>query len=126
MGPSSKSRMQILDMIADGKISAEEGVRLLEALAEGEKPSIKAAPSLKLFSSESLVIRVINRTTDEVTVNLRVPVSLISTARKQGAKIVSDIDGLDLETILKDLLSGEAGGLVRIERENEIIEVVIE
>lgn len=128
MGPSSNPRMQILDMIAEGKLTAEEGVRLLEALGEGQQPepTYKAAPAAGIFSGGMVVIRVTKRSTGEVTVNLRVPVSLISTARKLGAKISSDMEDVDLNAVLADLLAGGPGESFRIESEDEIIEILVE
>lgn len=126
MSPFSKSRMQILDMIAEGKISAEEGARMLEALPQVTEEAVKAAPSPGIFSSKMAVIRVFDRASGELSVNLRLPLSLVSTARRLGAKVISDGRQIDLEGILTALQAEDGEGSYRLELEDEIIEIVIE
>jgi hypothetical protein len=119
----SKSRMQILDRIAEGSLSAEEGARMLESLGKKITRSVKAS---RISPSSMVVVRVINRASDEVMVDLRLPVSLVSTARKLGARLASNLEGINVEKILTDLQSGQAGDRFRIECEKEIIEIVVE
>jgi hypothetical protein len=73
-----------------------------------------------------VVFRIINQQTGETLVNLRLPISLVSTAQKLGAKIASNIEGFNLQEILDDLRSGEAGQVFRIEKNHEIIEIIVE
>jgi hypothetical protein len=126
MDSSSLGRMQVLDMIAEGKITAEEGARLLEALQGVSAKPVKASPSPRIFSGEMVVIRVIDRDTGAVTVNLRLPYSLISTARRLGAKVNTNDQHIDLEEILDTIQANPGESTYRIDGENEIIEIMIE
>ena len=126
MDSSSLGRMQVLDMIAEGKITAAEGARLLEALQSVPAKPIKASPSPKIFSGAMVVIRVIDRDTGAITVNLRLPYSLISTARRLGAKVKANKQRIDLEEILNTIQDNPGESTYRIDGENEIIEIMIE
>ena len=126
MDSSSLGRMQVLDMIAEGKITAGEGARLLEALQGIPAKPVKASPSPKIFSGEMVVIRVIDRDTGAVTVNLRLPYSLISTARRLGAKINTNNKQINLEEVLDTIQANPGESSYRIDGENEIIEIMIE
>ena len=126
MDSSSLGRMQVLDMIAEGKITAAEGARLLEALQSVSAKPIKASPSPKIFSGAMVVIRVIDRDTGAITVNLRLPYSLISTARRLGAKVKANKQRIDLEEILNTIQANPGESTYRIDGENEIIEIMIE
>jgi hypothetical protein len=121
---SSDARMRILNKIAEGHLSAEKGARLLENLAG--TPASTAPPRTPPPAREMVVFRIINQQTGETLVNLRLPISLVSTAQKLGAKIASNIEGFNLQEILDDLRSGEAGQVFRIEKNHEIIEIIVE
>lgn len=126
MDSSSLGRIQVLDMIAEGKITAEEGVRLLEALQGVSAKPVKASPSPKIFSGEMVVIRVIDRVTGAVTVNLRLPYSLISTARRLGARINTNNKQINLEEVLDTIQANPGESAYRIDGDDEIIEIMIE
>lgn len=126
MGSSSLGRMQVLDMVAEGKITADEGARLLEAMQGISENPVKASPSPKIFSGEIVVIRVIDRDTGAITVNLRLPMSLMSTARRLGAKVNMNNRQIDLEEILNTIRTNPGESSFRIDGENEIVEVMIE
>lgn len=126
MNSYSTGRKQVLDMIAEGKITAEEGARLLEALQGLSEKPVKAAPSPKIFSGEMLVIRVTNRATGEITVNLRLPLCLVATARRLGVKVNTNDRKIDLEEILNTIQANPGESSFRIDGDNEIVEFMIE
>lgn len=126
MDSSSMGRMQVLDMIAAGKITADEGARLLEALQGVSAKPVKASPSPRIFSGQIVIIRVIDRITGAVTVNLRLPFSLISTARRLGTKVKTNSQHIDLEEVLNTIQANPGESMYRIDGENEIIEIMIE
>ena len=126
MDSSSLGRMQVLDMVAEGKITADEGARLLEALRGVADRPAKTAPSPKIFPGKMVVIRVIDRDTGALTVNLRLPMSLISTARRLGVKVNTNDQRINLDEILTTIQANPGESSFRIDGENEIIEVMIE
>jgi hypothetical protein len=128
MPPSSQARLRILDRIAEGKLSAEDGARMLEALADEKMPPppIQISIGPNRHQHRKLIIRVIEIESQHIVVNLRLPLSLISTAQKLGAKISANVEDENLEKILHDLKEGKPGDSFRIEKESEIIELEIE
>jgi hypothetical protein len=76
---SSAERMTILRMIEQGKISAEDGARLLSALGERKEEENKARPNA-FDSSRILQVRVTDLVTNRQKVNVNVPVGLVQLA----------------------------------------------
>jgi hypothetical protein len=132
---STEERMQILMMIQEGKISAEEGARLIEALdVISEKPktgrgTMDSSPSTPPGSKPRFMKVVVSDTNSgKVRVNVRLPVSLINSGMRLGAKFAPEIEGLDQETLNAWLNSGEVGQIVDVfdEEDGEHVEVYLE
>ena len=72
---SSAERMTILRMVEQGKISAEDGARLLSAL--GDRQAEESKPRTRGFdTSRHLQVRVTDVATNRQKVNVTVPVGL--------------------------------------------------
>lgn len=119
--------MQILTMVQDGKITVEEGVKLLEALEDNrEIRNDTSKAQAKWFK-----IKVIDQDNFE-KVNVKLPISLISVGTKLASKFSPELSktGLndeDMKEILHIVESGEIGKIVEIDTENgEKVEIVIE
>ena len=129
---STEERMRILMMIQEGKISAAEGARLIEAhddLSEPTPPQPSAAVSYST-GKKPHYLRVLITDTDsgKARVNVRLPVSLINSGIRMGARFAPEIEGLELEDLNAWLNSGEVGQIVDIfdEEDGEHIEVFLE
>lgn len=132
---STEERMRILMMIQEGKISAEEGARLIETLdVSAEKPktgrggnetATATAPSTK---PRFMKVVVSDSVSGKVKVNVRLPVSLINSGLRMGAKFAPEIEGLDQETLNTWLTSGEVGQIIDVydEEDGEHVEVYLE
>lgn len=72
----SAERLRILQMIEEQKITAAQGMELLQALDETE-----AEPKKALVSKEKKFLRV-RVTTDKAKVNVNIPLSLVRVASK--------------------------------------------
>ena len=129
---STEERMRILMMIQEGKISAPEGARLIEALDELSEPASPIPPSVRNVSGgkKPRYLRVLITDTDsgKARVNVRLPVSLINSGLRMGAKFAPEIEGLQMEDLNAWLNSGEIGQIVDIfdEEDGEHIEVFLE
>ena len=134
---STQERMRILMMIQEGKISAEEGARLIEALdVTAEKPKVGrgfGVPEMPFSTFPSskpryLRVRVTDIDSNKVRVNVRLPVSLINSGIRLGAKFAPEIEGLDPETLNDWLTAGETGQIVDVfdEDDGEHVEVFLE
>jgi len=122
----SSPRIRILDMIADGSLSAEEGLRLLEALGQDEDSLNETAPKHQPLSTGMVLIRIIERVTKKVLVSMRIPLSLVATARKFGAKITAHDEEYNLAEFQERLHTSRPGDVFRVERDKEVIELIVE
>ena len=77
-------RRSILDMVATGKVSADEGERLLAALENGS-PTIREAPSGRRPKYLRVVVEQDEGGDGPLKVNIRVPIALL----RAGVKLVS-------------------------------------
>ncbi len=122
-------KMQILTMVKDGKITAEEGVKLLDALdndvntLDNTNINTKKAKWLKIkvFDPE-----------DSTKVNVTLPISLINIGMKLASKFSPEFKeaGLtedDMEEIFAAIKNGETGKIVEVDSDDGTkVEVVIE
>jgi hypothetical protein len=124
--------MRILMMIQEGKISAAEGARLIEALDELSEPPQPPQPPSGVISGgkKPRYLRVLITDTDtgKSRVNVRLPVSLINSGIRMGARFAPEVEGLDMEDLNAWLNSGEVGQIVDIfdDEDGEHIEVFLE
>jgi hypothetical protein len=130
---STEERMRILMMVQEGKISAAEGARLIEALEDiNDNPTPPSSPSSVSVSSGKkpryLRVLVTDTDTGKTRVNVRLPVSLINSGLKMGARFAPEIEGLNMEDLNAWMNSGEVGQIVDIfdEDDGEHVEVFLE
>jgi hypothetical protein len=102
----TEERRKILEMLAEGKITAEDAERLLEKIETG--PSTEPKPPRKPGDPGKLkwlLVHVDGKEGDKV--NVRVPISLIRTGIKLGAILPSgaseriEASGIDLNDLAK-------------------------
>jgi hypothetical protein len=121
---TAEERMQILKMIEEGKISAEEGTRLLSALG-----SKKAAPRPPAGSpARWFRVRVTDMATGRSKVNVNIPMGLVNVGMKMGARFIPETTDIDLEEIAAQIRSGVHGKIIDItdEESGEQVEIFIE
>jgi hypothetical protein len=129
---STEERMRILMMIQEGKISAGEGARLIEALDDLSQPTPPSPQPARGYEGvkKPRYLRVLITDTDtgKSRVNVRLPVSLINSGMRMGARFAPEIEGLDMEDLNAWMNSGEVGQIVDIfdEEDGEHIEVFLE
>ncbi len=129
---STEERMRILMMIQEGRISAAEGARLIEALEDLSEPATPTPPPSRSFEGGKkpryLRVLVTDTDTGKARVNVRLPVSLINSGMRMGARFAPEIEGLEMEDLNAWLNSGEVGQIVDIfdEEDGEHIEVFLE
>ena len=123
-----EERMRILRMIQDGKITAAEGTRLIQAL-ELQKPAPAVISSNGVSKSARWFhVRVTDTNTGKTRVNVRLPVSLLNAGMKMGARFSPEVEGLDMSQLTEFINSGEVGKVVDVfdEEDGEHVEVFIE
>jgi len=84
----NNDRRSVLQMLSDGKISADEAERLLSALDRTEAPALGASSSAPRLNGAPKYLRVTVDATDEdgpTKVNIRVPMALL----RAGVRLTS-------------------------------------
>ena len=117
--------MKILKLLEEGKLSAEEAARLLKALGKGkpEKRSVAAGDQAKW-----LRVRVTDLKSGRTSVNVNLPMSLVSVGLKLGAQFVPDTEGIDFRQVREALRTGLTGKIVDVEDvdEGQRVEIYVE
>jgi len=118
-----EERMRILKMLEEGKISADDAARLLDALP-GPRAGQAAGPAGK-----KIRVKVTDPETGKQTVNLTVPVGLAKFAAKfiPGKKKEQMLaEGIDIDMILSEVMSENIGKIVDVESDDGNVQVSIE
>ena len=112
MGESSE-RMRILQLIAEGKITAEEGAALLEALEASETAPTQGSESAAGLRGRWLRIHV--QEGDQTRVNVRLPLRLVEVGLKIARRFAPEQDyGEIVEALNEAVQEGLSGKIVDI------------
>ncbi len=124
---TTEERLKILNMIAEGKLTAEEGAQLLKAL-QGASSRSRAAASSSEGDPRYLRVRVTSADSGRVKASLNIPMSLINVGLRMGARFAPDLEGLDFEEVLEAIKGGMRGKIIDVEDddENERVEIFVE
>lgn len=123
---TTEERVKILNMIAEGKITAEDGAQLLKAL---QNASSKAtATAARVEEPRYLRVRVTSTVTGQVKANINIPMSLINVGLRMGARFAPDLEGLDFEEVMEAIRHGQRGKIIDVEDEEdgERVEIFVE
>ncbi len=123
-----EERMKILKMIEEGKISAEEGAKLLSALTESRKSASGAQAGTGTGDARWLRIRVTDTSTGKAKVNVNIPIGLVNFGLKLGARFSPDVDEEQMEALAEALKSGLSGKIIDVtdEDDGEHVEIFVE
>ena len=124
---TTEERMKILNMIREGKITAEEGAKLLSALGESQK----AARSTGTRASREprwFRVRVTDLVKGNTKVSVNIPYALMEWGMQIGAQFAPEVGNLDYEELKEMLQSGVEGKVVDVidEEDGEHVEIFIE
>ncbi len=124
---TSEERLKILTMIQEGRITAEEGMRLLETL-KSEGPTAGSITESTPKGPRWLHVRVTELTTGKSRVNIRLPVGVINAGMKMGARFSTNLEGMDMHEVMQHIQSGDVGQIVDVtdDEEGEHVEVFLE
>lgn len=123
-----EERMKILKMVEEGKITAEEGAKLLAALSESRKGAAPAAVPMVGSEARWFRVRVTDLATGKSKVNVNIPMGLLNVAIKMGARFAPGLEGEQMEAIAEALRSGMVGKIVEAtdEEDGERVEIFVE
>lgn len=121
-----EERLQILKMVESGRITAEEGARLLEALERASsRPENTEGTS---GSRRWFRVRVTDLHTGKPKVNVNIPLGLVDIGMRMGAKFAPEMPGVNIEEIVQAVREGTEGRIIDVEDEakGERIEIFAE
>jgi hypothetical protein len=124
---NAEERMKILKMIEEGKISAEDGAKLLAALSEGRRSS---AGNLNRSANAGrwLRIRVTDIATGRSKAAVQIPLGLIDAGLKIGAHFAPEVEGVDMSSVMDALHAGVTGKIIDVtdDEDGEHVEIYVE
>jgi hypothetical protein len=124
---TSEERMKILNMINEGKITAEEGSKLLSALTRrSEKPKKVSKSGL---SNRWLRVRVTDMSTGKAKVNINVPMKLVDAGLNIATQFIPEMEeGQMMDAVKEALAENIRGKIVDVidEEDQEHVEIFIE
>lgn len=132
---TAEERMKILSMVQEGKISAEDGIALLEVMNRSDHTGATRSPARAQAAASGgasegrwFRVRVTDTRTGKTRVNLRMPVGMVSAGMKLGARFAPQVKGLEAKSLMEMLNSGAVGKVVDVydEEDGEHVEVFIE
>lgn len=121
---TAEERMKILDMVRDGKISAEEGTRLLQALQAQAKRGAQGEGR----DPRWMRVKVTDLKSGASKVSVNIPMSLVSVGIKMGARFAPRDANFNYPGVMEALRNGTIGKIVDIEDkdEGERVEIWVE
>lgn len=124
---STDERLKILKMVQEGKLSADQAVELLEMLDKSDNVTATKSSNVNL-AGRWLRVRVTDTNTGKVRVNVRLPLSVVSSGIKMGMKFAPQVEGLDVNQLMEVIQSGEQGQIVDVvdEEDGEHVEVYVD
>jgi len=121
---SVEERMKILKMIEEGKVSAEEGAKLLSALTNANRLS----GGLGASGAKWLRVRVTDITSGRSKATVQIPISLMEAGMKIGAHFAPEIDGVNMDQLMEALRLGTTGKIIDVtdDEDGEHVEIFVE
>jgi hypothetical protein len=128
MMATTEERMKILKMIQEGKISAEDGAKLLAALRDSQAKTGRVHAVGAPRTPGWLRVRVTDMTSGRTKVNVNLPLSLMESGLLIGAKYAPELGGIDVDQLVTDIRSGASGKIIDVidEEDGEHVEIFIE
>lgn len=122
---TNEERLKILKMIDEGKITAEEGARLLATLSESRKAAAKPPRPGASGGARWLRIRVTDMVTGKPKATVNLPLSLVDAGLNIASKYAPDIA---FDELVSSINAGAEGKIIDVfdEEDGEHVEIYIE
>jgi hypothetical protein len=121
---TTEERLKILKMIEEGKLSAEEGAKLLSALASANRP----LGGLSASGAKWLRVRVTDVATGRSKATVQIPLALMDAGMKIGAHFAPEVEGVNMDQLMEALRSGMTGKIIDVtdDEDGEHVEIFVE
>jgi len=126
MMATSEERMKILQMIQDGKISAEDGAKLLSAITDNARAHETRSIS-RARDPRYMRVRVTDLSTGKTKVSVNLPLGLVDAGINIASNFMPEMGAEAAEEIRTAIHEGLTGKIVDVmDEDNEHIEIFIE
>ena len=122
---TSEERLKILQMIQEGKISAADGVKLLEALTRGAGRAASGRGNLPVDDGRYLRVRVTDSFSGRNKVSVNLPLTLVNAGIGIAAKYVPGVQEADLREAINRGMVGKVIDVID-EEDGDHVEIFIE
>jgi hypothetical protein len=121
---TSEERMQILKMIENKQITAEEGSKLLEAVEAGAKER----PASGGAKPRWFRVHVTDAHSGRKKVDVNIPLGLVNVGMRMGAKFAPDMSGIEVSEIIEAIKQGAQGKIIDVQddEDGERVEIFVE
>jgi hypothetical protein len=113
---TTEERMKILQMIQEGKISAEDGAKLLSALTSSAARNKPRKPTSGLIprriSAKWLRVRVTDMKSGKSKVNVNLPISLLEAGMSIAGHFADNVDSDAIMTAISDAIDDNMTGKI--------------
>jgi len=129
---TTEERMKILKMVEEGKLSAEDGAKLLTALSQVSAAAHGTATSTTSAKGSGPIARWLRiRVTDmsgRQKVNVNLPIGLVNVGAKIASKFAPEADMLEWHQIIDAINSGAHGKIIEVHDndDGEHVEIFVE
>jgi hypothetical protein len=122
---TNEERMKILKMIDDGKITAEEGAKLLATLSESRKTARKPSLSVSASGARGLKVRVTDMVTGKAKATVNLPLGLVDAGLNIASKYAPEVA---FDELIEAINAGAEGKIIDVydEEDGEHVEIFIE
>lgn len=122
---TNEERMKILKMIDEGKITAEEGARLLATLSESRKAARKPTVRGAYGGARWLKVRVTDMVTGKAKATVNLPLGLVDAGLNIASKYAPDVA---FDELVEAINAGAEGKIIDVydEEDGEHVEIFIE
>lgn len=122
---TAEERLKILKMIDEGKISAEEGAKLLAALMDSQKTPPRTPVRNIAAGNRWLRVRVTDTITGKTKATVNLPMRLVDAGLKIASHYAPDVA---FDELLEGIHAGAEGKIVDVidEEDGEHVEIFIE
>lgn len=125
---TTEERLKILNMIAEGKITAEDGAQLLTALKDAGQRTPPPGPGAAPGDAARYLRVLVSGLDGRQKVNVNIPMNLVTVGLRMGARFAPEMDGLDVEDLMTAIRSGARGKIIDVTDNDsgEHVEIFVE
>ena len=122
---NSQERLQVLRMIDEGKITAEEGFQLLEALdpTTGGIPRNSSSHPSEAFKGKLVRMQISDLATGRSKAMATVPLRLLEVGLRIASHYAPGLKDMDPENLLDALVEGADGRIIEVVDQEKLVKV---